>query len=203
MFAGYAPIDATQMVVVASTDLAAGLAPAYALGRVTVGILLVGTLLVIAFAVFVARLTIRPITVLSRVAARVEAGDLTARVSLTGGREMRVLGRCSTACCSVSASCCHACRARKADLLDQAVDGGGRAGGGNVRADDCRNGDVGEHGRAGAHDGVDGGHDEPGRRPVCRRPHEPRAQPRPTFGLRAIAPWPLPLGSMRSRASST
>ena len=92
VFAGYDLIDATDMVVVDSIDVAAGLAPAYALGRVTVGILLVGTLLVIAFAVLVARLTIRPITVLSRVAARVEAGDLTARVSLTGGREMRVLG---------------------------------------------------------------------------------------------------------------
>ncbi|HXC79096.1 MAG TPA: methyl-accepting chemotaxis protein [Candidatus Acidoferrum sp.] len=92
VFAGYAPIDATEMVVVDSTAVAAGLAPAYALGRVTVGILLIGTLLVIVFAVFLARLTIRPITVLSRVAARVEAGDLTARVSLSGGREMRVLG---------------------------------------------------------------------------------------------------------------
>ncbi|HVC78729.1 MAG TPA: methyl-accepting chemotaxis protein [Candidatus Micrarchaeaceae archaeon] len=92
VFAGFAPIGATEMVVVDSIDVAAGLAPAYALGRVTVGILLVGTLLVIAFAVLVARLTIRPITVLSRVAARVAAGDLTARVSLTGGREMRVLG---------------------------------------------------------------------------------------------------------------
>jgi methyl-accepting chemotaxis protein len=92
VFAGYAPIDSTAMVVVDSTDVAAGLAPAYALGRVTILILLVGTLFVIGFAIFIARLTIRPITVLSRVAARVEAGDLTARVRLSGGSEMRVLG---------------------------------------------------------------------------------------------------------------
>ena len=92
VFAGYAPIDSTGMVLVASTDVAAGLAPAYNLGRLTLLILLIGTMLVIAFAVFVARLTIRPITVLSRVAARAEAGDLTVRVSLSGGSEMRVLG---------------------------------------------------------------------------------------------------------------
>ncbi|MEP6752363.1 MAG: methyl-accepting chemotaxis protein, partial [Candidatus Dormiibacterota bacterium] len=92
VFAGYAPIQDTDMVVVASTDVAAGLAPAYTLGRLTIGILLVGTLLVVGFAIFIARLTIRPITTLSRVAARVEAGDLTVRVSLSGGNEMRVLG---------------------------------------------------------------------------------------------------------------
>jgi methyl-accepting chemotaxis protein len=68
------------------------LAPAYTLGRLTLAIMLIGTLLVVGFAVFLARLTIRPITTLSRIAARAEAGDLTVRVSLTGGREMRVLG---------------------------------------------------------------------------------------------------------------
>jgi methyl-accepting chemotaxis protein len=92
VYAGYAPIDASDMVVVTSIDVAAGLAPAYTLGRVTLGILLVATLLVIGFAVFLARLTIRPIAILSRVAAQVEAGDLTPRVSLSGGNEMRVLG---------------------------------------------------------------------------------------------------------------
>jgi methyl-accepting chemotaxis protein len=92
VFAGYAPIDASEMVVVDSTEVAAGLAPAYTLGHVTLIILVIGTMLVIGFAVFLARLTIRPITVLSRVAARVEAGDLTARVSLSGGNEMRLLG---------------------------------------------------------------------------------------------------------------
>jgi methyl-accepting chemotaxis protein len=92
VYAGYAPIGSNNLVVVASIDVAAGLAPAYTLGHLTLAILLVGTLLVVAFAIFLARLTIRPITVLSRVAARVESGDLTVRVSLTGGNEMRVLG---------------------------------------------------------------------------------------------------------------
>jgi methyl-accepting chemotaxis protein len=92
VFAGYAPIDSSNMAVVASTVVAAGLASAYNLGHVTLAILLVGTLLVVGFAVFLARLTIHPITVLSRFAARVEAGDLTARVTLSGGNEMHVLG---------------------------------------------------------------------------------------------------------------
>jgi methyl-accepting chemotaxis protein len=92
VYAGYAPIDASDMVVVTSIDVAAGLAPAFTLGRETLGILLIATLLVVGFAVFLARLTIRPITVLSRVATQVEAGDLTPRVSLTGGNEMRLLG---------------------------------------------------------------------------------------------------------------
>jgi methyl-accepting chemotaxis protein len=92
VYAGYAPIDASDMVVVTSIDVVAGLAPAFTLGRETLGILLVATLLVVGFAVFLARLTIRPITVLSRVATQVEAGDLTPRVRLTGGNEMRLLG---------------------------------------------------------------------------------------------------------------
>ena len=92
VFAGYAPIDTTGMVLVASIEVAAGLAPAYTLGRLTLLILLIGTLLVVGFAVFLARLTIRPITMLSRVAARVESGDLTVRVRLSGGNEMRLLG---------------------------------------------------------------------------------------------------------------
>jgi methyl-accepting chemotaxis protein len=92
VFAGYAPIDSSEMVVIASTDVAAGLASAYNLGHLTLLILAIGTLLVVGFAVFVARLTIRPITVLSRVAASVEAGDLTVRVRLSGGNEMRLLG---------------------------------------------------------------------------------------------------------------
>jgi methyl-accepting chemotaxis protein len=92
VFAGYAPIGSLDLVGIASTDVSAGLASAYSLGRLTLVILLAGTLLVVGFAVFLAKLTIRPITTLSRVAARAAAGDLTVRVSLSGGREMRVLG---------------------------------------------------------------------------------------------------------------
>jgi len=96
VFAGYGAAtnleSNLQLVVIASTDTAAALAPAYALGRLTLGIMLVGTLLIVALAIVLARITIRPITTLSHAAERVEAGDLTVRVSLTGGREMHVLG---------------------------------------------------------------------------------------------------------------
>jgi methyl-accepting chemotaxis protein len=96
VFAGYGATSNLesnlQLVVIASTDTAAALAPAYSLGRLTLGIMIVGTLLVVALAIVLTRFTIRPITTLSRAAERVEAGDLTVRVSLTGGREMHVLG---------------------------------------------------------------------------------------------------------------
>jgi methyl-accepting chemotaxis protein len=96
VFAGYGATSNLesnyQLVVIASTDTGAALAPAYALGRLTLGIMAVGALLIVALAVVLARFTIRPITTLSRAAERVEAGDLTVRVSLTGGREMHVLG---------------------------------------------------------------------------------------------------------------
>jgi methyl-accepting chemotaxis protein len=92
VFAGYGAASNLQLVVIASTDTGAALAPAYTLGRLTLGIMIVGALLIVALAIVLARFTIRPITTLSRAAERVEAGDLTVRVSLSGGREMHVLG---------------------------------------------------------------------------------------------------------------
>jgi methyl-accepting chemotaxis protein len=49
------------------------------------------TVLLIGFAIALAVLTTRPIVVLARAAARVEAGDLSARVNLKGGGEVRRL----------------------------------------------------------------------------------------------------------------
>jgi len=92
VIAGYAAASVLELAVIASTDTAAALAPAYTLGRLTLGIMIVGALLIVGLAVVLARFTIRPITKLSRVAERAEAGDLGVRVSLTGGREMHVLG---------------------------------------------------------------------------------------------------------------
>jgi methyl-accepting chemotaxis protein len=92
VFAGYGAASDVALVVIASTDTSAALAPAYALGRLTLGIMIVGALLIVGFAIILARLTIRPITALSRIAERAEAGDLSVRVSLTGGREMHILG---------------------------------------------------------------------------------------------------------------
>jgi methyl-accepting chemotaxis protein len=92
VFAGYGAASNLDLVVIASTDTGAALAPAYTLGRLTLAIMIVGALLIVGSAIVMARFTIRPITMLSHVAERAEAGDLTVRVSLTGGREMHVLG---------------------------------------------------------------------------------------------------------------
>ncbi len=92
VFAGYAAAAGLELVVIASTSTAAALAPAYMLGRLTLAIMIFGALLIVGLAIVVARFTIRPITMLSRVAERAEAGDLTVRVTLTGGREMHMLG---------------------------------------------------------------------------------------------------------------
>jgi methyl-accepting chemotaxis protein len=92
VFAGFGAASNLALVVIASTDTAAALAPAYALGRLTLAIMIVGALLIVGLAIILARFTIRPITTVSRVAERAEAGDLSVRVSLSGGREMRVLG---------------------------------------------------------------------------------------------------------------
>jgi methyl-accepting chemotaxis protein len=84
VFAGFDGVPSLGVVVIASTDNSTALTPAYDAGRLTLGIMLVVALLIVGLAIFLARLTIRPITALSRVAARAEAGDLTARVSLQG-----------------------------------------------------------------------------------------------------------------------
>jgi methyl-accepting chemotaxis protein len=93
VLAGYDRVLTLGLVVIASTDTSVALASAYSLGRLTLAIMIVGALLIVIFAVLMARFTIGPITTLSLVASRAEAGDLTARVdNLSGGREMRVLG---------------------------------------------------------------------------------------------------------------
>ncbi len=93
VLAGFDTVPALGLVVIASTDSSIALASAYALGSLTLAIMLVGALLIVIFAVLMARFTIGPIATLSRVAVRAEAGDLTARVdTLSGGREMKILG---------------------------------------------------------------------------------------------------------------
>jgi methyl-accepting chemotaxis protein len=70
----------------------AGLLP-NVLSRWGVGTQIVATFLLVAFTFMSARLMIRPVITLSRVAARVEAGDLSARVVPGGSIEMRRLGQ--------------------------------------------------------------------------------------------------------------
>jgi methyl-accepting chemotaxis protein len=91
VLAGYASIPSLAWVVIAGTDTAVALAPAQQLQVRTSLLLALSTLLLIGFAIVLAVLTTRPIVALSRAAASVEAGDLSARVDLKGGGEVRRL----------------------------------------------------------------------------------------------------------------
>ncbi|HEY2597477.1 MAG TPA: methyl-accepting chemotaxis protein [Candidatus Dormibacteraeota bacterium] len=91
VFAGYEPIPTLDWVVVASIDQASALAAVRDQALRTSLLQGLGQLLLIGFAIVLALLTTRPIVALARAAARVEAGDLTARVNLKGGGEIRRL----------------------------------------------------------------------------------------------------------------
>jgi methyl-accepting chemotaxis protein len=92
VLAGFELIPSLGWVVIASIDTAVALAPVYdQLFRTTL-LQVITTLLLIGFAIVLAILTMRPIVALSRVAASIETGDLTARVNLKGGGEVRRLG---------------------------------------------------------------------------------------------------------------
>jgi methyl-accepting chemotaxis protein len=91
VLAGYEPIPSLKWVVVASIDTASALAPVQAQELRTSLLQGLSTLLLIGFAIGLAILTTRPITALARAATQVEAGDLTARVNLKGGGEVRRL----------------------------------------------------------------------------------------------------------------
>ena len=92
VLAGYEPITPLGWVVVASIETETALAPVHAQELKTSLLQGLSTLLLIVFAVVLAMFTARPIVALSRAAASVEAGDLTARVNLKGGAEVRRLG---------------------------------------------------------------------------------------------------------------
>ena len=77
--------------MVASIDVASALAPVHEQELRTSLLQALSTFLLIGFAIVLAILTTRPIVALARATARVEAGDLTARVNLKGGGEIRRL----------------------------------------------------------------------------------------------------------------
>jgi methyl-accepting chemotaxis protein len=91
VLAGYEPIPSLKWVVVASIETASALAPVQAQELRTSLLQGLSTLLLIGFVIVLAILTTRPITALARAATLVEAGDLTARVNLKGGGEVRRL----------------------------------------------------------------------------------------------------------------
>ena len=92
VLAGYEPIPTLAWVIVASVETSSALAPVQQQELRTSLLQGLSTLLLIGFAIVVAVLTTRPIVALSRAAASVEAGDLSARVKLGGGAEVRRLG---------------------------------------------------------------------------------------------------------------
>jgi methyl-accepting chemotaxis protein len=92
VLAGYEPIAELGWVVIASIDTATALAPVQQQEVRTSLLQGLSTLLLLGFAIVLAVWTTRPIMALSRAAARVEAGDLTARVRLGGGAEVGRLG---------------------------------------------------------------------------------------------------------------
>ena len=92
VLAGYEPIPELAWVVVASVETSTALSPVQQQELRTSLLQALATLLLIGFAIMLAILTTKPIVTLSRAAARVEAGDLSARVKLGGGAEVRQLG---------------------------------------------------------------------------------------------------------------
>ena len=91
VFSGYHLVPSVGWVVIASTDTATALSSLYTEEAWIAGILLGGTLLLIGFAILLTRLAIRPFLALSHAAANVQAGDLSVRVDLKGGAELRRL----------------------------------------------------------------------------------------------------------------
>src|SRR6266849_4199692 len=92
VLAGYEPIASLGWVVIASIETATALDPVYAQELRTSLLQALSLLLLIVFAIVLAVYTTRPIVALSRAAASVEGGDLTARVSLKGSGEVSRLG---------------------------------------------------------------------------------------------------------------
>jgi methyl-accepting chemotaxis protein len=92
VLAGYKLIPSLGWVVIASHDTAAALAPVHQQQLVGSLFLALSTLLLVGFGIVLAIFTTRPIVALSRAAASIGAGDLSARVDLKGGGDVRRLG---------------------------------------------------------------------------------------------------------------
>jgi methyl-accepting chemotaxis protein len=89
---GYAPVPALGWAVISATNANAALAPISSQVGLAAILVILGTLLLIAFAYAFARLATGPIAELGRAARLVAAGDLSSRVAPSGAREVRDLG---------------------------------------------------------------------------------------------------------------
>jgi methyl-accepting chemotaxis protein len=90
--AGYAPIPSAGWVVLSSVDTALVLAAPRGLTELNLGASVIGLLVMVGLAIVWWRFIIRPVLSLSLTAARIGTGDLSARVRLKGGGELRLLG---------------------------------------------------------------------------------------------------------------
>jgi methyl-accepting chemotaxis protein len=92
VLAGYEPLPTLGWVIISTVDTSTALTPVVQQEIKTSLLQALSLALLIGFAIVLAILTTRPISSLSRAASSVEAGDLTARVNLRGGAEVRRLG---------------------------------------------------------------------------------------------------------------
>jgi methyl-accepting chemotaxis protein len=92
VLAGYAPIPTLGWALVSATDVSASNMAIQGQLRLIIILVLVGILLLSAFAYVFARVTTRPIEELGRASQLVAAGDLSSRVSPSGASEVRELG---------------------------------------------------------------------------------------------------------------
>jgi methyl-accepting chemotaxis protein len=92
VLAGYAPVAILGWGVVSALDVGLALAGVGDEARVAAGLVLLGTLVIAAFAFLFARNETRPIAELNRAAQEVANGDLSRRVEPSGTREVHALG---------------------------------------------------------------------------------------------------------------
>jgi methyl-accepting chemotaxis protein len=92
VLAGYAPIPTLGWALISATDANASRTAIQAQLRLIILLVVVGILLLSAFAYLFARQATRPIEQLGRASQLVAAGDLSSRVAPSGAREIRDLG---------------------------------------------------------------------------------------------------------------
>jgi methyl-accepting chemotaxis protein len=92
VLAGYAPIPTLGWALISATDANASTTAIQAQLRLIILLVVVGILLLSAFAYLFARRTTRPIAELGRASQLVAAGDLSSRVSPSGASEVKDLG---------------------------------------------------------------------------------------------------------------
>ena len=89
---GYAPILGVGWVAMSSIETSRALAGPSGLTQLNIAASAIGLIIMVGLAIVWWRFIIRPVLSLSGAAARVQSGDLRARVRLKGGGELRFLG---------------------------------------------------------------------------------------------------------------